>query len=82
LQNPKSGEQTLVVLSAPPVESWLSHLPNDMALGDVALPGTHQSTALYGCESELLREKHFDTDLDLLVNIKGLSASVSSLAVL
>lgn len=40
--------QTIVLLSTPPLHSWMSSLPDDLSLGDVTLPGTHQSTALYG----------------------------------
>lgn len=35
-------------MELPPLDSWMSELSDSYSLGDVAIPGTHQSTALYG----------------------------------
>ncbi|CED82869.1 E, plc [Phaffia rhodozyma] len=40
--------QELLALSTPRLDGWMAHMPDTMSLGDISLPGTHQSTALYG----------------------------------
>jgi 1-phosphatidylinositol phosphodiesterase len=42
------ASHAVTLISTPPLHSWMSALPDDFSLGDVMLPGTHQSTALYG----------------------------------
>lgn len=41
-------EDKVVLLPRPDLNSWMSNLPDDRALADLTIPGTHQSASLYG----------------------------------
>lgn len=45
----------LLLLPVPDVGTHLSAIPDETFLGDLLLPGTHQSLALRGCMSLLER---------------------------
>lgn len=41
-------EDTVILLRKPNLENYLEQLPDDRALADVSLPGSHESASLYG----------------------------------
>jgi hypothetical protein len=41
---------TVVLYRRLPLADFMADIPDDMPLGDISLPGTHESCALYGCE--------------------------------
>lgn len=48
---PQTPTPKLLLLPLPALESHLSSIPDETSLGDLFLPGTHQSLALRGCTS-------------------------------
>lgn len=45
----RDTHQTILICGTPPLCDFMAYLPDDTALGDLCLPGTHESCALYGC---------------------------------
>jgi hypothetical protein len=46
------GEQgdTVIYLHSPNPADWMAGLPDSARLSEIAIPGSHESTALHGCE--------------------------------
>ncbi|WVQ85619.1 hypothetical protein IAT38_007785 [Cryptococcus sp. DSM 104549] len=48
LHNSSRSSDTLLIFSQPDTANFLGQLPDDTPLGNISLPGTHESCALYG----------------------------------
>lgn len=44
----------MVMYARPDTAGFMSRLSDDVTIADLALPGTHDTCAYYGCESELV----------------------------
>lgn len=49
-QNGKTDRWSVIVTSRPGTADWMGGLEDDTPLGELCMPGTHESCALYGCE--------------------------------
>jgi hypothetical protein len=41
---------SLIFIARPNLEEWMRNVPDGTLLSDLCVPGTHESTALHGCE--------------------------------
>jgi hypothetical protein len=41
---------TVIILKRPDTANWMGEMDNETPLGDLCIPGTHESCALYGGE--------------------------------
>jgi hypothetical protein len=46
----QSPSPALVIFEKRDLSQWMASLPDETFLGDLCMPGTHDSCALYGCE--------------------------------
>ena len=50
------NKDVIMILCMPPASDFMAQLPDSLALGDLTLPGTHETCALYGGEPASIDE--------------------------
>ena len=79
-ENPTS---TILIYRKPDTADFMASLPDDMHLGEIAMPGTHESCAMYGCACslgvELLLQVLMESSSDIAVSTT-LDANRSAIA--
>lgn len=49
-----NANASLLILPARNLAAWMADVPDNTPLGDLCMPGTHETCALYGCKCFLV----------------------------